>query len=105
MQPPSKEEGSGLGAVNYTKLESAVVIEQSEALLAEKSRGDNISYPIEDSVYEAFLAFLISTFNLVFSLGIAYWHYGEGNETAACHTLTIVFISAITIQLAYAFNR
>jgi len=104
------ESDTGSTRAVYSKLETTVdtfpTTTKGQNEHFHSGNGPSLSnYPSEEPLHEILFTFLMSIFYLSFSLGIAFWHQSEGHEHQAHATLAILFISAILIQLAYAFNR
>jgi len=58
-----------------------------------------------ETVISALLALFFVSFDLIWSMAIAYWHHLDNDPYGASLTLGIVAVSGIIVQVAYFLNK
>jgi hypothetical protein len=55
----------------------------------------------DERVVFALLAFFFSLFIPLWSLGMAYWHFVDGNYSASLISLIFISVSVLAVHMAY----
>ena len=59
----------------------------------------------EEDIQDALLTLFFVVFHVAWSLGVGFWHLGDGHTNAAQLTFAIIIASEICTQITYFFNR